>query len=111
MVRSKLNTYKEVIVGVLGMTLLLNFLIHLDLIVFKLQVTLQNVDVARTKQSTNLSDIGLSDDRISMEACHSLAQPDQRLKLSDRIAIGCLRVSTVHVSLAQLDVLFLKYEG
>ena len=51
---------------------LLNVTLHLILDLLELDVVLDDVDVGGLEEAANFSDIGRTDHRVSMEACHGL---------------------------------------
>ena len=51
---------------------LLNVTLHLILDLLELDVVLDDVDVRGLEEAANFSDIGRTDYRVSMEACHGL---------------------------------------
>ena len=51
---------------------LLNVTLHLILDLLELDVVLDDVDVGGLEKAANFSDIGRTDHRVGMEACHGL---------------------------------------
>ena len=59
-----------------------------DLVLFELNIALYDVDVRRPEQAASLLNVSWSDDRVSMQPSHGLRQTNQRLELSDSVAVS-----------------------
>jgi len=94
---SQLRLHPEQIVSVDLVLFLLagfmNFLVDCELVIFELNIALNNVDVRCLEQTASLLHVGWPDHRVGVESGHGLGKTNQRLELPHSVAIRGLALS------------------